>query len=147
MIRGGTIYPTKMGRLKMAEPLPKSPRDSQLILDKGRYYLCVPYKATVQRGDNQSRIVSLDPGVHTFMSYYCPESAGKLGEYDFGRIARLCQHLDKLISRIDTLRKKSVRSMLTWSHYKFQQRIKSMAQAAGTTVLPIDESYTSKTVN
>lgn len=37
--------------------------------------------------------------------------------------------------------------MLTWSHYKFQQRIKSMAQAAGTTVLPVDESYTSKTVN
>lgn len=111
MIHGGTIYPAKIGRLKMAEPLPKSPRDSQLILDKGRYYLCVPYKATVQRGDNQARIVSLDPGVRTFMSYYCPESAGKLGEYDFGRIARLCQHLDKLISRIDTKHSRQRRRM------------------------------------
>ena len=207
MLRGGTIYPTKMGKLRMAESLPEDPRDSQLILDNGRYYLCVPYKTTVQRGDNQARIVGLDPGVRTFISFYCPESAGKLGEYDFGRLARLCRHLDKLMSKIDTskdakqrrrmrkaanrlrwkikdliqeahykigrflvdnfdviflpeletarlssktkrkLRKKSVRAMLTWSHYRFQQRLKSMAQAAGILVLPVDESYTSKTVN
>lgn len=207
MIRRGTVYPTKMGSLRMAESLPNKPRDSQLILDNGRYYLCVPYKTTAQRGENQARAVGLDPGVRTFMAFYCPESAGKMGEYDFGRIARLCRHLDKLMSRIDLsknarqryrmrkaanrlrwkikdlireihfkigrflvdnfdviflpeletarlasktkrkLRKKSVRAMLTWSHYQFQQRLKSMAQASGALVLPVDESYTSKTVN
>lgn len=207
MIRNGTIYPTKMGRLRMAESLPSDPRDSQLIRENGRYYLCVPSRVMVQRGDNQARIVGLDPGVRTFMSFYSPDSAGKLGEYSFGRIARLCRHLDALMSRIDTsknarqrvrmrkagnrlrwkikdlvkeahfkigrflvdnfgvillpeletarlasrtkrkLRKKSVRAMLTWSHYRFQQRIKAMAEVAGVKVLPVDESYTSKTVN
>jgi putative transposase len=102
MIRNGTIYPTKLGRLRMAESLPDDPRDSQLLRENGRYYLCVPYKTTVQRGDNQARIVGLDPGVRTLISFYSPEAAGKLGEYDFGRIARLCRHLDKLMSRIDT---------------------------------------------
>lgn len=211
-IRSGTIYPARMGKLQMAEDLPESPRDSQLLYEHGRYYLCVPYKTTIHRGENQARIVGLDPGVRTFMSFYSPEGAGKLGEYDFGRIARLCQHLDNLISRMAANRKdgkvtairrqrmkkaagrlrwkirdliteahwkiadflvrnysviflpeletaklsvkqnrklasKSVKAMLTWSHYKFKLRLEHAANKAGAIVTPVCEAYTSKTVN
>ncbi|WP_420804793.1 zinc ribbon domain-containing protein [Nitrosococcus halophilus] len=37
--------------------------------------------------------------------------------------------------------------MLTWSHYRFRQRLLWMAKKCGTVVISTDESYTSKTVN
>lgn len=43
------------------------------------------------------------------------------------------------------IRTKSVRSMLTFAHYKFQQIIKNKAQLQGKKVIIVDESYTSKT--
>jgi putative transposase len=45
------------------------------------------------------------------------------------------------------LRTKSVKAMLTWSHYKFKLRLEHLANKAGVVVLPICEAYTSKTVN
>jgi putative transposase len=44
--------------------------------------------------------------------------------------------------RINT---KSVRSMLTWSHYRFQQSLISMADKNGVIVVEMNEAYTSKT--
>jgi len=40
---------------------------------------------------------------------------------------------------------KSVRSMLTWGHYRFQQLLRAMAQRSGVLVVEISEAYTSKT--
>ena len=66
-----------------------------------RYYLCLVYKTTVQRVENQARrVVALDPGVRTFMTGFAEGEAFKLGEQAFARIARLCYHLDKLYSKI-----------------------------------------------
>ena len=45
------------------------------------------------------------------------------------------------------LRAKSVRSMLTLSHFKFKQRIKSAARVVGKVVLDVCEAYTSKTAS
>ncbi|QGU31648.1 transposase [Thermochromatium tepidum ATCC 43061] len=49
---------------------------------------------------NQGRVVALDPGIRTFLTGFAEDRAFKLGEGDFARIARLCHHLDRLISRI-----------------------------------------------
>ena len=43
------------------------------------------------------------------------------------------------------IKSKVVRSMLTWSHYTFRQRLKSKAEETGLKVVIQDESYTSKT--
>jgi len=43
------------------------------------------------------------------------------------------------------IRSKVVRSMLTWSHYMFRQRLKSKAEETGMKVVIQDEAYTSKT--
>ena len=45
------------------------------------------------------------------------------------------------------LRKKSVRQMLTLSHYKFKQRLLHKAKQCGKHVIIVNEAYTSKTVS
>ncbi len=43
------------------------------------------------------------------------------------------------------INKKSVRQMLTWSHYRFKQLLKSLGERAGVLVVETNEAYTSKT--
>lgn len=43
------------------------------------------------------------------------------------------------------LTKKSVRQMLTWAHYQFKVRLKGLALKYGSTVVDVNEAYTSKT--
>jgi putative transposase len=45
------------------------------------------------------------------------------------------------------LRSKTVRAMLTWSHYRFKMRLKNKAFEFGKTVIDVCEAYTSKTVS
>jgi putative transposase len=45
------------------------------------------------------------------------------------------------------IRAKSVRSMLTWGHFRFKQRLKSAAARIGKTVMDVNEAYTSKTAS
>lgn len=140
------------------------------------------------------------------MTFYSETSCGWLGYDDFGRIQRLCHHLDDLISRTSKatgkhkqkmrkaqarmrkkisnlvkeahfqvahflvknfdvillptfhsksmsckgkrkIGRKSVRAMLTWSHFKFKQRLKNKALEYAKTVIDVCEAYTSKTVS
>ena len=96
------IYRTKLGGMQMAEelPVPENKNICRLTLRYGQYHLAVPYdeKLPPQR-ENQARVVALDPGVRSFLSWYCAESVGKIGEGVFFRIQRLCERLDDLLSR------------------------------------------------
>jgi putative transposase len=94
------IYPTLSGQgLRYSEPLPEIPLDSRLIYQYHEWFLSVPHKNTTHVAENQGRVVALDPGVRTFQTFYSEHLAGQIGYDDFGRIQRLCHHLDKLISR------------------------------------------------
>ena len=201
----GIYYTISGAGLIYAEDLPENFADCRLIYRQGRWFLKVPYKTIVATGENQTRIVALDPGVRTFQTFYSPEMAGTLGEHDFGRLMRLCHHLDHLVAAISKekhkkrryrlrkaadrirwkirdlrdelhakvarflvdnfdiiliptfetsqmvkkhrrkIRSKTVRSMLTWSHYTFKQRLQEVAFQAGKTVIEVNEAYTSKT--
>ena len=96
------IYRTKLGDMQMAEelPVPENRNICRLTLRYGQYHLAVPYdeKLPSQR-ENQARVVALDPGVRSFLSWYCADSVGKIGEGAFFRIQRLCERLDELLSR------------------------------------------------
>ncbi|MCI0714408.1 MAG: transposase, partial [Chloroflexi bacterium] len=199
------LYHTLAGELWMAESLPSDYLDCELSYQQGRWYVCVPYTTAVEKGENQARIVALDPGVRTFQTFFSPEMTGVIGDHDFGRLVRLCHHLDHLISRYSTepnrkrryrmkraanrlrwkirdlrdelhfktirflvdhfdiiliptfetqqmakrarrkLRSKTVRSMLTWAHFKFKQRLIDVADQHGKQVIEVNEAYTSKT--
>ena len=174
------------------------------IQRRGQYHLSVPEKAQQRVGETQARVVALDLGIRSFLTWYSETDAGQMGKHDFGRIQRLCQHLDGLLSRaaksqgrrkrnlhraaarmrarvgnlIDELhhqaarllvnnfdlillptfetqdmaqrgkrrlRSKSVRSMLTFAHYRFQRFLLWKAWETGKQVLLVNEAYTSNT--
>jgi putative transposase len=203
------IYPHVSGKnLHYIEALPNKPLDGRLVYQYNEWFLCVPQKIETRVAENQGRVVALDPGVRTFQTFYSEFLAGQIGYDDFGRIQRLCFHLDGLISRtskaksrakrrmkkaqarmrkkiknlikeihfktarflVDTfdvillptfetsqmagkksrkrkLRSKTVRAMLTWSHYQFKVRLKNKALEFGKKVIDVCEAYTSKTVS
>ena len=205
-IKSDGIYPRVSGKgLSYSEPLPMPLMDSRLIMRAGKFYLALPRKETVNVAENQGRsVVSIDPGVRTFHTFYSGDKVGYIGKGDFSRIQRLAFYLDDLISRaskapsqkrkrmmlaaarmrekiknlIDELhhkaalfyvknfdvillpkfetsqmigragrkiRNKTVRNMLTFSHYKFAQFLKHKAFEYGKIVKYVTEEYTSKT--
>jgi putative transposase len=206
------IYPTIVGKLKVSECLPSEFKDSRLICEHGRWFIMVPYTVlpqSVQSNDNQislDKVVALDPGVRTFLTGFSESNVFKIGQGDFSRIARLCSHMDKLISKISKaknnskqkmrkalgrmkhkiwdlvdelhfqsinyllktydvvllpnfeisemvvksgrkIQSKTVRSMLTYSFFRFSQRLESKAKELGKYVYRGSEAYTSKTAS
>ena len=108
------IYRTKLGEILMAEslPVPVNRNICRLTLRYGQYHLVVPYdeKPPPER-ENQVRVVALDPGVRSFLTWYCAGSVGKIGEGAFFRIQRLCERLDELLSRAQKSRARRRRNM------------------------------------
>jgi putative transposase len=200
---GHGVYYTLLGDLKSYEPFPIPQGDCRLTYKSGRWFICVPI-AMNERADNQGRVVAIDPGVRTFMTFYSPNTCGKIGTGDFSRIQRLCFYLDDLILRMSQarrrqrksmkkavsrirwkvrdlvdelhhkaalflvsnfdlivipkfetsqmsrkelrkIRSKSVRSMLTFAHFRFQEFLKFKALEYGKQVIHVNEAYTSKT--
>ena len=220
-LKANGFYVRSLGDMKMAEPLPAKPqsngkisqrdtdaeiKDSQLIMEHDRYFLCVPYVEKKKPRKPMGRIVALDPGVRDFMTFFSEDSFGWLGRQCINRIQRLCQHCNNLLSRatqekrplrralrkaanrikvkirnlIDELHKKvahflvtnfdvvllptfeskqmtkrgarklykkSVRQMLTLSHYRFKAFLKHKALEYRVRVIDVCEAYTSKTVS
>jgi IS605 OrfB family transposase len=60
------------------------------------------------QADGSIHAVSIDPGVRTPFTWYSPtKGTGKIGNRDIGRVVRLCQYMDDLISRMDRLKASS----------------------------------------
>ena len=87
----------------MAEQPPEKHGDSRLTLHNGRYHLSTstPYNPDLQKQANREwdRVAALDPGIRTFITWFSETDAGHIAQGAFGRIQRLCQHLDNLISK------------------------------------------------
>ena len=201
---GKGFYVKMLKTMCSGETIPEALYDCRMSYSAGRWYLIVPVR-TADKPENQGKVVSVDPGVRTFLTFYSAEACGKLGQGDFSRIQRLCHYADDLISRktravnhhqkyrmnkaLDRIRcklkdlvnelhhktalflvrnfsliiipkfetsemvnrtkrrirSKTARSMLTFSHYRFQEFLKHKAGEYGRTVIHQDEAYTSKT--
>ena len=71
---------------------------------------CLPEQPSPER-ENQARMVALDPGVRSFLAWYCPDSVGKIAQGAYFRIQRLCERLDDLLSRSAKAPSRKRRSM------------------------------------
>src|SRR5262249_6742901 len=56
------------------------------------------------QADGSVHAVAIDPGVRTPFTWYSPtKGTGKIGHGDVGRVVRLCQHMDALLSKKDVM--------------------------------------------
>ena len=202
----GCWYPKLTKRLSFisSEPLPQTcPSATQLTFYRGRWFAIMPEEMPVKRKDSYG-VIALDPGVRTFLTGFDGSRFIEFGSGDIGRITRVCQHLDNLISRMSKvcrkqrrrmrqaahrmrskiknlideahkqivcyltdnyriiflptfetsqmvakarrkIRAKTVRSMLTWAHYRFELFLAQKAEMTNTIVITGSEAYTSKT--
>ena len=129
-VTGMGIYRSKLGDMQMAEklPTPENRNICRLSLRYGQYHLSVPYdeKLPPER-ENQARVVALDPGVRSFLTWYSADSVGKIGEGAFFRIQRLCERLDDLLSRAAKSPSRKRRNMRRAAN-RMRLRIESLVQ-------------------
>ncbi len=198
-------YYTILGNLRMTEDLPEEHGDSRLTLHNGQYHMAVTMPAERRVGETQARAVALDPGIRNFLTWFSETDTGHIAPGAFGKIQRLCHHLDDLLSQAKLekkrfakrnkyraadrmrlrirnltdelhhqaarwlvdhfdilllptfetsemvlrgarkLRSKSVRNLLSYAHYRFQQFLKWKCWQTGKALLLVNEAYTSKT--
>lgn len=98
--------------LNFKEPLPESLMDSRLVIRNGKFFLALPRKEKTSVAENQGRkVISIDPGVRTFHTFYSGESVGHIGHYDFSRIQRLAFFADDITSRASKVGKQKKKRM------------------------------------
>ncbi len=134
-IKAQGVYYTKLGKLRLSERLPENIKDSRLVKDGNpHYYLCVSYSVTTQKRKPNGRVVALDPGVRTFLTYFHEHGFGwKPGHHAINRIQRLCSYLDDLLSRAAKAKRPQRRNMRRAANRIRKRRceIPSIAQASG----------------
>ena len=95
--------------------------DCRLTINRlGEFYLCIPKPLEIKT-DNQGPkfsvveekkgvgIISLDPGVRTFMTGYNPSGeAIEWGKGDINRMYRLCLNYDRIQSERDSIHRFNV---------------------------------------
>jgi putative transposase len=94
------IYHTILGEVKYSESLPKNFGDCRLVCAYGDYYLTLPIESLQLETENQGRVVALDPGIRTFLTFYSESSFGWLGNKANIKIQKLYFKLDDLCSAI-----------------------------------------------
>ena len=121
------IYPRISGAgLYFHEKLPENISDSRLIWRHEKWWIAIPTKERLSRTENQGRIVALDPGVRNFITFYAPNYSGFIGYGNFGRIQRLCAHLDNLLSQRDKAINKQKKKAMAKASHRMQAKIKHL---------------------
>ena len=100
----GKWYPsvTKGLEFESSEPIPlKNAYATQLIKSKSGEWFAVFLNEVEQEVENShNNLISLDPGVRTFLTGFDGQKFIEIGAKDMGKINRLCSYLDDLMSRI-----------------------------------------------
>lgn len=123
------IYPRLLGNLKSAEPLPNKPSDSRIMYIAGKWYLRTSHKINSTITENQGRVVSIDPGVRTFLTCFSDRSVSQIGEGQFKRIYRLLLHADRLKSSLSQMKcrqKKRAKLALSRLFVRIQNLVSDM---------------------
>ena len=113
------IYSRILGIMKCSEDIPVPECDCRVVREMDRWFVCVPVRVA-HSPEKSRRMVSLDPGIRSFMTFYSADSCGKIGKGAFTRIYSLCRYLDELNAEIAAMnhdrryRAKKAMNRLRW---------------------------------
>lgn len=73
-----------------------------ILKENDNYYICCTFDTKTEEIKKRHHIVSLDPGIRTFQTFYSPDGiCGKLGDNIIEPLARMGKKIDKLTSLIN----------------------------------------------
>ncbi|WP_435388455.1 RNA-guided endonuclease InsQ/TnpB family protein, partial [Laspinema olomoucense] len=128
----GRWYPrlTKGLTFRVSEPIPKTcDQGTQLVFTKGRWFAVFPEPVSVTPTE-ATGVIALDPGVRTFMTGFDGSRFLEFGSGDIGRITRLCQHLDDLMSSIAKEPSRSRRRRMRQAAQRMRSKIRNLVDEA-----------------
>jgi putative transposase len=113
-----------------SEPIPKTcDQGTQLVFAKGRWFAVFPEPVAITPTESTG-VIALDPGVRTFMTGFDRSRFLEFGSGDIGRITRLCQHLDNLMSRIAQEPSRSRRRRMRQADHRMRTKIRNLVDEA-----------------
>ena len=99
-VRPDGIFPRSFKGWHVTEKIDAVEFDCRMIHDKGKFWLCVPFKKKILKPENQRRNrIALDPGVRTFLTACHEDGFIHFGENDFQKIFKILLRMDKMLSR------------------------------------------------
>lgn len=128
----GTWYPslTKGLNFIASEPIPQQCRQgTQLVKCKDKWFAIFPLPKTINHNQT-GKVIALDPGVRTFLTGFDGVKFLEFGDGDMGRITRLCQHLDKLMSRKSKCTDKGQRQKMSKAAFRMRLKIQNLVNEA-----------------
>ena len=123
-----SLYPTYgVGHFKCKEVLPEIDKTCSIHFDGLNYFVCIPVEVSVKNIAGRDPIVSADPGVRTFHTFYDAfnRSVYKVGDGAATEMYTLLYRMDKLISQ-KTRATKTKQKLLTKQISKIRLELKNM---------------------
>lgn len=96
----------------------------EVTYNRGRWFVNMPIEMDITSSKNGGKAIGLDPGLRCFLTGFDGNSFTEFAKYDLGKIARLCQHLDKMQSKHDRS-KGSKNSRLRYRLKQAMERIRT----------------------
>lgn len=128
----GTWYPslTKGLTFTASEPVPQQCQNgTQLVKCKDKWFAVFPEPVRVS-ANYSKKVIALDPGVRTFLTGFDGEKYCEFGAGDMGRITRLCQHLDNLMSRKAKQTNRRQRQKMSKAAARMREKIQNLINEA-----------------
>lgn len=128
----GTWYPslTKGLTFIASEPIPTlCDQGTQLVKCKEKWFAIFPIAVVISSHQN-NKVIALDPGVRTFLTGFDGAAFSEFGAGDMGRITRLCQHLDKFMSRKSLSTSKRQRQKMSKAAGRMRTKIQNLVNEA-----------------
>lgn len=124
----GTWYSklTKGLTFTATEPVPKEcEHATQLVKCKSRWFAIFPEQAPILT-NRSDRAIALDPGIRNFLTGFDGSRFLEFGRGDIGRVTRLCQHLDGLMSRAAKCKNRRQRQKMYLASGRMRTRIRNL---------------------
>lgn len=121
-----------LSEIKTTEKLPNLEHDIKIHMDVfENFYIIVPVKLNMSENQAPNRIISLDPGIRTFLTGYSNDGhVFHLGKNDVSRLCRLYHYRFKLQSRMDKCKKQKDKVRLKKAINKLSQKQKNLVEEA-----------------